>query len=270
MKSPGWQNSYSVFSYTPNFSGAIKNLIAINILVFILINIFRNFPWLSVFGLVPRYVFSRFMVWQLFTYLFVHVSLWHLVVNMLMLWFFGTALENTWGRKDFFFYYFFSGMGAGLCSFIFNFNSFSPALGASGAIFGILVAYAMLFPENIILLFLLFPMKVKYAVMVLAGINLLGALANPGSGVIYLAQLGGGLFGYLYLKNEWIKRQVFYFGFANWKSMWKKKKAAQREIDKIELDQKVDLVLDKIAKEGIKSLTKAERKILIKKSKSKL
>ena len=114
---------------------------------------FKNIAWYTIFGLVPAFVLSRFMLWQPVTYLFVHYGLWHLVVNMLMLWMFGAIIEEAWGSKRFLFYYFFTGIGAGICSIVFAFNSFSPVVGASGAIFGLLVAYAMMFPDSIILLF---------------------------------------------------------------------------------------------------------------------
>ncbi|MBL7130816.1 MAG: rhomboid family intramembrane serine protease [Candidatus Omnitrophica bacterium] len=245
----------------------VKILIIINVSVFVLMHLLPRVPWLPIFGLIPSYVFAKFRLWQLATYMFLHLGLWHLVLNMLMLWFFAPAIENSWGRKEFLFYYFFTGIGAGLCSFITAFPSSVPVIGASGAIFGILVAYAMMFPETVILFFFIFPMKIKHAVLVLAGINLLGALSTPQAGIAYFAHLGGGLCGYLYLKSEWLKRQIFYWNLVDLKLRWKQKRSRRQEILKQDLDRRVDAILDKVSKRGIGSLTKKEREILKLKSK---
>ncbi|MFC1699520.1 rhomboid family intramembrane serine protease [Candidatus Omnitrophota bacterium] len=241
----------------------VKQLIIINVSLFVLINLFRQFAWSRWFGLVPSLVFAEFRIWQLATYMFLHVGLWHLVVNMLMLWFFGPAVETAWGRAEFLRFYFFTGIGAGLCSFITAFHSPVPVIGASGAIFGILVAYALMYPETVILLFFIFPMKIRQAVFVLAGINLLGALSEPSAGIAYFAHLGGGLFGYLYLRSEWIKRQLSYWRKPN----LVRKKTQQKKTDEKNLDRQVDLILDKVSREGLESLSSKERKILELKSK---
>ena len=230
----------------------VKLLIIINVVLFILMHLLPQAPWLALFGLVPSYVFAKFRLWQLATYMFLHLGLWHLVLNMLMLWFFAPAIERSWGRREFLFYYFFTGIGAGLCSFITAFRSSVPVIGASGAIFGILVAYALMFPETVILFFFIFPMKIKHAVLVLAGINLLGALSSPDAGIAYFAHLGGGLFGYLYLKSEWIKRQITY----------RSKRVSRQEIAQKDLNRQVDAILDKVSKHGIDSLSRKERRIL--------
>lgn len=244
----------------------VKTLIIINIAVFILTHLLSRFPWFLIFGMVPALLVSKLMLWQLFTYMFLHVGLWHLVLNMLMLWFFGPAIEAAWGRKQFLFYYFFTGIGAALCSLLTSFGSQTVVVGASGAIFAILVAYALMFPESVILLFFIFPMKMKQAVFVLAGINLLGAISAPNSGIAYFAHLGGGLFGYLYLKSEWLRLKVSYFSLTNLKSWWAKKSELGRKSEEENLSRQVDLILDKISKEGLQSLTKRERKILERKS----
>ena len=240
----------------------VKTLIIINVGVFILIHLTPNFAWLNFFGLVPSFVFGKFRIWQLATYMFLHAGLWHLVLNMLMLWFFAPAIERHWGRREFLFYYFFTGIGAGLCSFIMAFRSTIPVIGASGAIFGILVAYAIMFPETIILFFFIFPMKIKHAVLVLAGINLLGALSSPNAGIAYFAHLGGGLFGYLYLKSEWLKRQISYWSPLNL-SLWRRrKKLDKKQMAEKELDREVDTILDKVSKYGMDSLSRKEKEIL--------
>lgn len=241
-------------------TNAVKILIAINIGIFILINLTKQIDWLSIFGLVPRFVWARFMVWQLVTYMFLHLGLWHLAVNMLMLWWFGPAIERAWGSKQFLLYYFFTGIGAGMCSLITSLGSFRPVIGASGAIFGILVAYALMYPETVILLFLFFPMKIRYAVLVLAAINLLGAISAGQGDIAYFAHLGGGLFGYLYLKNEWIRLylgRIFLSG----------EKVRKKEPETQDIDKAIDRILDKISQQGMQSLNPREKRILKSKSK---
>ncbi|MBN3039417.1 MAG: rhomboid family intramembrane serine protease [Candidatus Omnitrophica bacterium] len=262
-------SSYSGFNIGVTMTKTVKVLIIINVAMFLLVNLISGFPWLSIFGLVPRYVFGKLRVWQLATYLFLHAGLWHLAVNMLMLWFFGPAIEASWGSRRFLSYYFFTGIGAGLCSYLTAFRSGIPVIGASGAIFGILVAYAMMFPDTIVLMFFIFPMKIRHAVLFLAGINLLGALSAPQAGIAYFAHLGGGLFGYLYLKNEWIRRKLSYWRWnpSGIAFLLRQKKARRKEMTEKELDQKVDLILDKVSKYGLDSLSKQERRILELKSK---
>ncbi len=268
MNPYSWQSSYSAFNPHPYLTKTVKILIVINVVFFILIHRLPRVPWLSLFAIVPRYVFVRFRLWQLVTYMFLHVGLWHLVVNMLMLWFFAPAIEARWGRRQFLFYYFFTGIGAGLCSFIVAFRSSIPVVGASGAIFGILVAYAIMFPESIILLFFIFPMKIKHAVLILIGINLLGVLSSPNSGIAYFAHLGGALFGYLYLKSEWIRLHMSYLSLNNVRFWWTRRKFSKKKPPPEDLDQQIDYILDKVSKYGIDSLTKKERKILELKSKA--
>ncbi len=259
---------YSGFGSGMRFRGVVKTLVLINVAVFIIIHIFRTVAWFIIFGLVPGLVFSRLMLWQLITYLFLHFGLWHLVLNMLMLWMFGSVIENRWGSKRFLYYYLFTGIGAGLCSIVFAYNSSAPVVGASGAIFGLLVAYAMMFPDSVILLFFIFPMKMKYAAMVLAGINLLGALSNPGGGIAYIAHLGGGLFGYLYLKNEKIRLILSRYSLASIKDSLRRKRAYKKRIREKYIDEQIDRILDKISAQGIESLTKHDKEILKKKRKT--
>jgi membrane associated rhomboid family serine protease len=268
MNPYSWQSSYSGFG--SSMTKTVKNLIIANVVLFILIHIIPTFDWLGLFGLVPIYVFGKFRIWQLATYMFLHAGLFHLGINMLMLWFFAPAIERYWGSKQFLFYYFFTGVGAGLCSFITGVHSPIPVIGASGAIFGILVAYAVMFPDTIILLFFFFPMKIRQAVLFLAGMNLLGALSSPNAGIAYFAHLGGGLFGYLYLKSEWIQRKVSYWSWDFAKLLQKRSRLSKRQLTNQELDHEVDKILDKVSKFGMDSLSKKERRILELKSKKRL
>jgi len=266
MHSYNLHTPYSGSRYSSNH--AVKSLLIINVVFFILVHLLPRVSWLRLFGLVPGDVFTHFKIWQLATYMFLHAGLWHLAINMLMLWLFGRAIEASWGRGEFLKYYFFTGIGAGLCSFIMNFRSPIPVIGASGAIFGILVAYAMMFPDTVILLFFIFPMKIKQAVIFLAAINLLGALSSSGAGIAYFAHLGGGLFGYLYLKNEWIRRKIAYWDIGSLKSRMQKKQKNKTIKTQKQLDTQVDIILDKISKRGMKGLSAREKGILKRKSKS--
>ena len=245
----------------------VKALIMINVFVFLFVNVFKAFSIkvIYLFGMAPQLVLKKFMIWQFITYMFVHVDFWHLFINMLMLWFFGPAIEQAWGRNRFLTFYFFTGIGAALCSLVLSYNSI--IIGASGAIFGLLVAYAMMFPETIILVFFILPMKIKYAVFLFAGIELWMVSQSPGDGIAHFAHLGGALFGYLYLKSGWLRRQLAYISIDSFKD-WRSSKNKQRQqLSQEEFNRRVDIILDKISKHGMDSLTKEERRILDKRSK---
>jgi len=144
------------------------------------------------------------LIWQVFTYMFVHFGLWHLLFNMLALWMFGMVIEQSWGTRRFLKFYFICGIAAGVCVLIANMivgDWATPTLGASGAVFGLLVAFGVLFPDSIILMFFLFPMKAKYAVMIYVAVELL-ATFGPNTGVSTVAHLGGAAFAYVYLKGR--------------------------------------------------------------------
>ena len=253
--------------YSSDHGRMTKSLIFINVGVYFLINIFFGVRLFYLFGMVPQLIISKFMVWQLFTYMFLHAGLWHLAINMLMLWFFGPTLESIWGRQRFLRYYFFTGIGAGLCSFVFSLNSYTPVIGASGAIFGILVAYAVMFPDNMVLMFFILPMKMKHAIFFLAGINLFGAMSGSGSEIAYFAHLGGGLFGYWYLKSRPLKDLLDNLSLDKLKTWLSQKSEDQRRYQEQDLNRKVDEILDKISKSGMDSLTDAEKDVLKKKGK---
>jgi membrane associated rhomboid family serine protease len=162
-------------------------------------------------ALVPRSVVGHLAVWQLFTYLFLHSPLGfgHILMNMLTLWMFGTPLEGVWGTRRFLHYYFFCGAGAGLCVVVLNllFGSASTrTIGASGAIYGILLAFGMLFPRAIIYFFMMFPIEARWYVLIMGAIVFLSALGDTGGGISHFAHLGGMLFGYLWLRLDLGKR----------------------------------------------------------------
>jgi membrane associated rhomboid family serine protease len=146
-------------------------------------------------------VFTSLAVWQFVTYLFLHGGFWHVFWNMFALWMFGSDLERHWGSRQFLKFYLVAGVGAGVLSVILAPTSTVPTIGASGSIYGILLAYGMMFPNRLVYLYFLFPVKVKYFVAVLGALAFFSALGSPGSTVAHVAHLGGMIFGFLYLKG---------------------------------------------------------------------
>jgi membrane associated rhomboid family serine protease len=146
----------------------MKALIGANVAMFLLVSIVQSLQvWL---GLIPEAVVRGFYVWQLATYMFIHAGVFHLLFNMLVLWMIGTELERMWGMRYFLKFYFVTGIGAGALTVLISLLPFGFAatlyhaviIGASGAIFGLLLAYALYFPDRLIYMYFLFPIKVKY------------------------------------------------------------------------------------------------------------
>ena len=146
-------------------------------------------------------VYGRGYLWQLVTYLFLHGDLGHILVNMFMLWMFGAEMERIWGTRRFLKYYFLTGVGAGIVTCLFSPQSLT--IGASGAVFGVMLAYGLTFPNRQILFWFVFPMKAKHFVLLMGGIELLASASWVSDGIGHFAHLGGMLFGYIYLKKAW-------------------------------------------------------------------
>jgi membrane associated rhomboid family serine protease len=188
------------------FPTGVKWLIVSNVAIFVIITLFGRSIGNDVMllALAPRAVVSYFALWQLVTYLFIHSGISHLLFNMLALWMFGVPLEQTWGTKRFLKYYFLCGVGAGLCDVALHAvvgNWGTRTVGASGAIYGLLMAFGVLFPNQTVLMDFLFPIKAKYMVMIYGAIELLLAF-SVNDGVSNIAHLGGMVFGYVYLKGR--------------------------------------------------------------------
>ncbi|MGH9671673.1 MAG: rhomboid family intramembrane serine protease [Bryobacteraceae bacterium] len=161
------------------------------------------------FGLVPAHVIQIWGLPQLVTYMFLHDPLGfaHILFNMLTLWMFGADLERAWGTRRFLQYYFVCGVGAGLCSVIGNLffgELYSRTIGASGAIYGLLLAYGVLWPTRTVLFSFLFPIQARYFVLIIGAIAFLSTLGASGSNVSHVAHLGGMIFGYFYLKSRFL------------------------------------------------------------------
>ena len=146
-------------------------------------------------GLVPLTIVRDGTFWQPFTYMFVHREFIHLLFNMLALWWFGADVERQWGSKLFMRYYLVTGIGAALCSIALSWNSPVATIGASGAIFGLLLAFGMLFPNRVIYLYFIIPVKAKYCVAAFGLLEFLTLMWADGDGVNRVAHLGGMFFG---------------------------------------------------------------------------
>ncbi len=220
----------------------IRWLLMANAGVFVLQSILRllgdgtAFDFVALFGLIPPKTPSAdmaFKLWQPITYLFLHGSILHIGFNMLMLWMFGTPLERQWGTRAFLRYYFMCGIGAAVvtCALALPLPAFrAPTIGASGAILGLLMAYGYLWPNNVLLVWGIFPMRAWTMVLVFGGLELYSLIFAGGQGnIAYAAHVGGMLVGYLYLKRAWRLRS--FLGNLRWKLKRRRFKVMDRRDD---------------------------------------
>ncbi len=182
----------------------VHYLILANLVVFALQLFVPRLTWQL--ALTPADVTQRFYLWQLVTSMFLHDGIWHILFNMLALWMFGLDIERVWGPRRFLYYYFFTGIGAGLLYVVVNPFSWVPSIGASGAIYGVLLAFAVLFPDRTVFLYF-FPLPARYAVIVMGLLAFFASVGGYQPGINNIAHLGGILFGLLYLKGRgWFYR----------------------------------------------------------------
>ena len=171
----------------------VKSLLIANVAIFF-ISVVIRINWNGFFGLVPYLVTHKFFVWQFFTYMFLHGGFGHLFWNMFGLWMFGTELEHNWGSKDFLQYYIICGIGGGilvwLTSFIGLSNPIATTIGASGAIFGILAAYGMMWPDRMIFIFGILPMRAINFVIIFGVLDLLRGLTGTGGNIAVFRPCG--------------------------------------------------------------------------------
>lgn len=245
----------------------IKWLLIANGAVFLLQILIGGSQLYRYFGLVPRSILNDFAIWQVVTYMFLHGGFFHLLFNMFVLWMFGTDLERQWGTRSFIKFYFLTGIGAGIITFLLTINTAIPTVGASGAIYGVLVAFAMLYPNRLVYLYFLFPIKVKYFVTFLIAMGILAAWRGDQPGIAHFAHLGGALVAYIYLKKDWRIARLFRpLSSLRFK---RKTKAKLRENRKsAELMADVDRILDRINElGGYENLPEKDKKTLERASK---
>ncbi len=206
--------SFGGGSVTP----AVKCLLVANVAVFVVQTIIGaglDYRLSLLFGLVPRLIWANLYLWQLFTYQFLHDGLFHLLFNMLAVWMFGCTLERRWGTEFFLKYYFVSVLGGGILNTLFVPGQLGPSIGASAGVYGILLAFGLIYPEKTVhfsILFIVFiPLKVKLLVFIYGAITLYASLNAEQSGIAHLAHLGGMIFGYFYLRggNPWDRVKLY-------------------------------------------------------------
>jgi membrane associated rhomboid family serine protease len=207
---PRYPSTYDLsYSFGPGpLPPAIRALIIANAVMFVIRLIF---PDITLYlGLIPSAVFEQLRLWQPLTYMFLHSGLFHILFNMLALWMFGCDLERRWGSPFFLKYFTICVAGGGLLNALLLPNQTGPSIGASAGIYGLLLAYALLYPNRIIYFYFLFPLKMKHFVMIIGAISLYSSIAATGSGIAHLAHLGGMAFGYVYLRwgNPWIWAKI--------------------------------------------------------------
>jgi membrane associated rhomboid family serine protease len=230
------------FSFNFYITSGVQWLIVANVAVFILEILLLVFSthgsaynrFVLFFGLVPSAAIHGLRIWQPLTYLFLHAAdnYLHIITNMFVLWMFGRELEIVWGRSRFLRYYFLTGIGAGVINLIVKAIplawgqplSDAPTIGASGAIFGVLLACAILFPDRQVILF---PIPIKLSmrtvVVVMTALEFLGTIGSGGDNISHLCHLGGMLVGYIYLR-----RGSFLYGVRNTVSDWQYRRNRKR------------------------------------------
>jgi membrane associated rhomboid family serine protease len=246
---------------------AVKYLVLTNVGIFLLQQIAgdANNAIVTYLGLTPDFFISHFAIWQLATYMFLHGGLWHLLINMLILYMFGVELEDHWGTREFLKYYFICGLGAGVLHLLISLGSPVPVVGASGAIYGLLAAFGILFPNRVLtlLLFFVLPVQIlaKYLVMIFVGISLFYGIFGGENGVAHFAHLGGMLVGFLYLKLDWRFAAVGTWFHRQSVNRRMKIERADRQREE-QLRERVDAILDKINEVGYEKLSDEEKRAL--------
>jgi len=194
-------------SAIPPTTKVVRWLLVLNVAIFVLQHVFLN-RYLNVFGLVPSAFLGRGFIWQIVTYMFFHGSVLHILFNMLFLWMMGSEIERLWGSREFLKYYLITGCGAGLVNVLVQPRSGIPTIGASGAIFGLIIAFAMAFPNREILLYFLIRIKAKYFAILVGVLELVALFLMPSAPIARFAHLGGLVVGYVYLRRKRLGQPV--------------------------------------------------------------
>jgi membrane associated rhomboid family serine protease len=277
----------------------VRILLIANVAVFVVQTILRDYvgrgigPVTEMFGFFPGQAIIGLEVWRFVTYMFLHGGISHILFNMLGLWMFGSQIESYWGRGPFLLYYLVCGIGGALTYGLFKLfgmDAFTPMVGASGAVYGILLAYGMMFPDAVILIGLILPMKARYAVVLFGLIELLSTASGSSGGVAHLAHLGGMASGFIFLRLT-ISSLRAGTGLRSPWSGWQRRRRRMRVVrptardggpratatpgggprpgngrpagDTTAVDRaEIDAILDKISREGLQSLTPQEQETL--------
>ncbi|MDR3237956.1 MAG: rhomboid family intramembrane serine protease [Spirochaetia bacterium] len=258
----------------------VKRLLIINGAIFLIQLAAGSYGYTmqQIFGLSHEGLVHEFKLWQIFTYMFLHGGWLHIIFNLLTLWMFAGSLEEIWGSKFFIKYYIYCGIGAGIFIAAMNYYIYStvstapvPTIGASGALYGILLAYGMTWPNREVLLYFFIPVKIKYLVIMFGLIEFFGTLnsASGGGGISHIGHIGGLISGFVILKFFHSKQNRPAVKTANQKnpiSAFLKKRRLEkkkRQIEKkIKAKNLIDSLLEKIARQGMSSLTPEEKKDL--------
>jgi rhomboid family protein len=259
------------FTPTGTLPRAIRILLIANVVLF-LIDLVTGGRYINHWlALDPARTLQGWEVWRLGTYLFVHdlkTPFLHILINMLILWMFGTPLVETMGERKFWWFYICTGVFSGVCTLIFYSIIDRPTIviGASGALFGLMFAFAKFFPTQQFLILFLFPVQARYAVLIFGAIELLSIMSN--GEIAHITHLGGALFAFLYFKFE--DRGVEVYSRLKSRKAVKMQKAVRKseeELGQVMVD--IDPILKKISLTGMGSLTKEEKDKLEKASEMK-
>lgn len=218
---PRYTQSY--MSFFPPFTRMVKALVIVTSAAFVVTYLpARLFGWQAPFvwfGLQPYAVVHRLYLWQLVTYLFLHGGFFHIFFNMFALWMFGPDLEQLWGDSEFLKFYFLCGVGAGVFDVVLNSfwgSSFAITIGCSGALYGLLLAFGMTYPNRPIFIWFIIPIKAKWFVLIIGAIEFFSEISGPGSNVSHLAHLGGMLVAYLYLRGSGLSGRM-QLNYSEWR-----------------------------------------------------
>lgn len=300
-------SGYGGFSFFPP---VLKNIIIANVIVFFIQTIFDSlsfggypggfildhyFALNPITGVDPNGIPYNFQIWQLFTYQFMHGGFMHILFNMFFLWMFGMEIENLMGSRKFLLFYLMCGVGGGIAQVLIPpliSAGLAPTIGASGAVFGVLIAFAMYFPDRYIYLYFLIPIKAKYLITIMVIFEFM-SVGNQ-SIVAHLAHAGGALTGFIFIlfdrRNEFSGGRIFN-SFKKPKDAFSSRKFGQAfrntiktkdvedakfsdisdstKNDETVSQEEIDRILDKISQSGYQNLTDREKKILFNVSKKK-
>ena len=260
-------------AYKPQiFTDAIKILVSVNFVIYLLQSISgKEDVFFKLFGLVPSSFISDLMLWQPFTYMFLHapfyssVGISHILLNMLGLWVFGRELEQAWGKSHFLKYYFITGVGSGLITYLFQMGSDNPVIGASGAVYGILLAYGFSYPNRMLYIWGIIPVKSMWLVIIMGSIAFFGVLGS-GDGISHVTHISGMVIGYFLLKKNWSLRDVL-FAIRKKTIEFQVQRHEEKDIKVNMLQKDIDMILEKIQKLGFNELSDEEKSKLYEASK---